>query len=379
MIKKILLIVFTIISIFLFYLIFYKNERSDSSAEKITSSTQVPEKYLSGKELELYRILIEELRKTAEGEDNSCAYLIECPEPFESTDEYTKSLEKVTWFVKSYAPEYIFWADTCDFWVHDTTECTVLYFPSPEYMSGEDEITLIDRDKLAAANDAIAYAKRIAEKYEDKSDYAKVIGYAAEICSLNTYNDEAADTEGYARENIDPWRIVNVFDGDPRTNVVCGGYAQAFQYLCGLGGIECHYVCGDIEEGYHAWNIVVVNGVNYFADITTCDATGYSADDIRKRHPYVMNAVTKSTAEKTETALLTKNNSYFSINYEYDEKTREYLPADLRTVSEKPYRSKRELYFLMIGSLIGMVVCAIPSRKRSKEDEDAGKNENIPQ
>lgn len=376
MFKKILLIAFTILAIFLFYLIFYKNEQSDSSAERITSSTQVPEKYLSGNELELYRLLVEELRKTAQGDDNACTFFIETPKPFESLDAFRKSLKKVNWFAKNYAPEYTFWADTSDVTVYNETQCIVTYFPSPEYTE-EYGIELLAPEKLAAARDAIAYAKRIAAKYDGKSDYAKVIGYAAEICSLNTYNHEAADTEDYARENIDPWRIVSVFDGDPRTNVVCGGYAQAFEFLCGLGGIECHYVLGDIDEGYHAWNIVVIDGVSYFVDLTTCDATGYSEDDIRKRHPYVMNSVTKSTPEFTETNLVTKDRRYYSITYTYDEKTREYLPDELLTVSEKSYRTKRELYFLMIGALIGMVICAIPSRKRSRDDEDNETDEDI--
>ncbi len=371
MIKKILLIAFTFISLFLFYMIFYQSERVDNSAERLTDCTQVPERYLSGKELELYRLLVDELRKTAAGEDNSCSYLIEIPEPFDSETEFFESLEKVCWFAKNYAPEYMFWADYLSPYVFSETECNIVAFPSPEYYNEYRMMELLLPEKLTRAQNAIAYAKKIAEKYEGKSDYAKVIGYAAEICSLNTYNDEAADTEDYARENIDPWRIINVFDGDPRTNVVCGGYAQAFEYLCGLGGIECHCVYGYIDEGYHEWNIVVINGVNYFVDVTTCDTAGNSEDEIRKRHPYVMNAVTKSTAESTQTSLLTTDNRYFSIDYTYDDDTLKYLPEELLIVSEKPYRSKRELYFLMIGSLIGMVICAIPSRKRSEENNDS--------
>lgn len=369
MIRKILFFVFAALAVFLSYLTFFKNDRADSSAERITSSSQIPEKYLSGNELELYRALIGELRKTAEGERSDCAYFLNVSEPFADIDEYRQALKKVNWFTRNYAPEYNFWTDGYDSFVHSETECTVIYYPSPKYIESED-YWLISSERLAAAKDAMALAERIAKKYESKNDHEKVIGYAAEICALNTYNREAADDDDYSDEDIDPWRIVSVFDGDPRTNVVCGGYAQAFQYLCGLGGIECHYVKGDIEEGYHAWNIVVIDGVSYYVDVTFCDSTGYSADEIKKRHPFVMNGVTKSSAEGIEVNLITENGRYWNDYYSYDEKTRQYLPEELLAVSEKNVRIRRKPYLFLAASLIGAVICAVPFRKRSQKDED---------
>lgn len=369
MIRKILFFVFAALAVFLSYLTFFKNDRADSSAERITSSSQIPEKYLSGNELELYRALIDELSKTAVGERSDCAYFLNVSEPFADIDEYRQALKKVNWFARNYAPEYNFWTDGYDSFVHSETECTVIYYPSPKYIESED-YRLISSERLAAAKDAMALAGRIAQKYESKSDYEKVIGYAAEICALNTYNHEAADDDGYSDEDIDPWRIVSVFDGDPRTNVVCGGYAQAFQYLCGLGGIECHYVTGYIDEGYHAWNIVVIDGASYYVDVTFCDSTGCSADEIRKRHPFVMNGVTKSSPEGFEVNRITEKGAYRSYGYSYDEKTRRYLPEELLAVSEKNVRIRRKPSLFLAASLIGAVICAVPFRKRPKKDED---------
>ncbi len=368
MIRKILFFVFTALAIFFFCLILLSNKSSGGSSERITSASQIPEKYLSGSELEIYRTLIGGLRRVAAGEENNCTFTLEAAEPFESEEAYREALQRVNWFAKNYAPEYTFWADSSYIGVYSETMGSVTYFPSPEYIQ-EDGIELLAPEKLAAAKDAMALAGRIVEKYRGKSDREKAIGYATEICALNTYNREAADDDDYSDENIDPWRIVSVFDGDPRTNVVCGGYAQAFQYLCGLGGIECHYVRGDIDEGFHAWNIVVIDGASYYVDVTFCDSTGYSADEIKKLHPFVMNGVTKSSPEGLKVDLITENGAYWSDSYSYDEKTRRYLPEELLAVSEKNVRVWRKPYLPMAASLIGAVICAVSLSRRGKNKE----------
>ena len=69
------------------------------------------------------------------------------------------------------------------------------------------------------------------DKYQGRSDYEKLAAYCREICGLVSF-DYAATANGVPYG--DPWQLVNVFDGDPATNVVCEGYAKAFQYLCDL-------------------------------------------------------------------------------------------------------------------------------------------------
>ena len=70
----------------------------------------------------------------------------------------------------------------------------------------------------------------------------------------------------------------------PNTNVVCEGYAKAFQYLAELGTTETTVIS---VQGYlnridaktaHMWNIVTLRGHNYLADVTHCDAGGYGTD-----------------------------------------------------------------------------------------------------
>ena len=64
-------------------------------------------------------------------------------------------------------------------------------------------------------------------------------------------------------------------DDDDSTNVVCEGYAKAFQYLCDLSGLTCYTVTGEMAggtgEGAHMWNIVTLGDENYLVDVTNSD------------------------------------------------------------------------------------------------------------
>lgn len=57
-------------------------------------------------------------------------------------------------------------------------------------------------------------------------------------------------------------------------STVCAGYAKAFQYIMDQLGIPAYYVTGTSENEDHAWNIVVINGVNTNVDLTWDDTSG---------------------------------------------------------------------------------------------------------
>lgn len=139
--------------------------------------------------------------------------------------------------------------------------------------AGSDEYT-IDTSLIAWAKQAAAKAKLIVNRYTNCSDYAKLSGYVLEICKLVTYNTEATSGNWDSNEP-GPWQLLWVFDGDPTTNVVCKGYAVAFQYLCELTefdtGVRCYYAEGE-AGGSHAWNLVRMgNGKSYVVDVTWID------------------------------------------------------------------------------------------------------------
>jgi len=152
------------------------------------------------------------------------------------------------------------------------------YQPS-SYESGSPTV---DTTKTSAVVSTKTTALSIVENHASLSDYEKLMAYKDEIIALVSYNNEAAD-EDYEGGYGNPWQIIYVFDGDPQTNVVCEGYAKAFEYLCDLtdfrsNSVECHLVSGFMQgtsnNGAHMWNVVTMNdGKNYLIDVTNSEST----------------------------------------------------------------------------------------------------------
>ena len=131
-------------------------------------------------------------------------------------------------------------------------------------------------------NNAVAKASSIIANYAAKTNREKLDGYFKEICTLVDYNFAALAT---GTPYGDPWQLINVFDNDPATKVVCEGYAKAFQYLCEKSApqIKCYNVYGDFavngsDLGAHMWNIVEMGGTRYLVDVTNCDS--YTKDGV---------------------------------------------------------------------------------------------------
>ena len=159
---------------------------------------------------------------------------------------------------------------------------------SEDYAAGQYEV---DPAYGQGVSDARENAVSIVNDYESLGDYERLLAYKNEICALTSYNHEAADG-GAPYGN--PWQVVWVFDGDPDTNVVCEGYAKAFQYLNDLSQSAVTVLSpqGTMNGTNHMWNIVEMeDGFRYLADITNCDTgmagypdklflAGYATDEM---------------------------------------------------------------------------------------------------
>jgi len=75
---------------------------------------------------------------------------------------------------------------------------------------------------------------------------------------------------------------------------ICGGYAQAFETLLTMAGIENYTVSGTSNGEYHMWNYVVMDGIGYYCDPTADRGSikthfMLSADDLTALGDYSWN------------------------------------------------------------------------------------------
>jgi len=183
----------------------------------------------------------------------------------------------------TYAPSSFSYND--DYVMFSSDKCISMKFGvDPDY-SGVGEYS-VDTNKTRAVKTASDRAHQIVNEAVNMSDYYKLNYYREQICDLVEYNHDAAGNDDYP--NHGPWNLIFVFDDNPATNVVCEGYAEAFQYLAELTSFSSDLVrvysvsgtmTGGTGAGGHKWNIVrMENGLNYMADITNSDAGSIGSD-----------------------------------------------------------------------------------------------------
>ena len=192
----------------------------------------------------------------------------------------------------------------------------------------------INPDTGAAVRDAVANAQSISASYEGRSDYDKLLGFKNAICSMVSYNyDALAEGVDYG----DPWQIIYVFDGRDNTNVVCEGYAKAFQYLCDIGNLSGRMMTytvsgvmgGGTGAGSHMWNIVrMENGKNYIVDVTNCDEGSIGAPDA-----LFLAGVDAGSVDEGYAVMIGDT----SVTYEYAETIRAIFSDAELTISENSY------------------------------------------
>ena len=139
----------------------------------------------------------------------------------------------------------------------------------------------VSSDYDAGTNVVTSNAAAVVAANASKSDNEKLKAYKEYICDAVAYNHSAADNN--STPYGDPWQLISVFDENVATDVVCEGYAKAFQYLCDLGGLDCISVSGTMTggtgSGGHMWNVVTLDGKNYLVDVTNCDEGTAGAPD----------------------------------------------------------------------------------------------------
>lgn len=138
------------------------------------------------------------------------------------------------------------------------------------YARGE----VLDIEGLELARNSYSKAKSIAESVEDKTDMEKINYFFNYILENTNYYDDYVDNN----DGKQLWsNFISVFDDNEDTLSICGGYADAFQLLCDLSGIECYKAVGYMNE-LHAWNEVIIDDQTYLVDLTNSEkgTVGYN-------------------------------------------------------------------------------------------------------
>ncbi len=258
----------------------------------LSTGTKTAGSRLTGDEARAYKAMVPIIKQLANG-TRSSAIITMNPYSSDASVTFQQSYKNF-----DYAAVFnALWYDLAYemYWSWSSWYCDMRYYTAnnllyevkfslavePKFRNGSNNYYVLNTAKTSAAKTAASNAKAIVNKYSGKPDYDKLLGYCNEICNLNTYNwDAFDDLDSYASRDYGPWQVLYVFDKKSSTNAVCGGYAKAFQYLCDMGGLTCYYILGYVDDydGYHAWNIVTLQGKNYMVDVTNIDGDGYAND-----------------------------------------------------------------------------------------------------
>lgn len=114
--------------------------------------------------------------------------------------------------------------------------------------------------------------------YDSGSDeYGKMLALHNQIMQDFTYAYNGSKPESAVWAH----NIVGALSGQHKDSagnnkVVCEGYAKAFQYILNIRGIDNIYIIGNASGSGHAWNMIFIDNVWYYMDLTWDDQTdGY--------------------------------------------------------------------------------------------------------
>ena len=283
---------------------------------------------LSGVAAKMYDYLLKQIKAVAAGTLSDTRMLI--PESVVSYSEAETAFNAIPGVIDALlvdCPYHLFWYDKEAATQYGYDGGVFIYLPVASEFASSTYAT--DANKIKSAQVAATNAKQVVNQYAGYSDYDKLCSYRDYICNAVTYNDDAAADINMPYGN--PWQLIWAFDGDSSTNIVCEGYAKAFQYLCDLsafsGSIQSHIVNGYAQDqgggGPHMWNIVTMeNGRNYHVDVTFVDG-GFA-------EAFLCGA----TATQEENVYCVKNEVY----YQFGPDTLRVYPAKTLKLSGSDYQ-----------------------------------------
>jgi len=155
-------------------------------------------------------------------------------------------------------------------------------------------VTSVKFDYCMTKATAISRQKRIDESLKpffdsvngEMSDYAVVKKIYENIIGLVDYDSLGLDESKKMPKGNKPDDLRSIYGVFVKKKAVCAGYAVATQYLLNRVGIECAYIRGDTTEGYHAWNLLRLEGDYYYIDTTWGDRSNTDKSKSREGMNY---------------------------------------------------------------------------------------------
>lgn len=154
------------------------------------------------------------------------------------------------------------------FWVHNRESVYTTSYQDADYCRFSPGYTYTDQEIeeiSAAAQKAFGEFQSLIPANADTYEKVK---------TAYTY---LIDTVEYADSEDDQ----NIAGSFWRKKAVCAGYARALQYFLEELDIPCVYVEGDSKDSAegHAWNIVEIDGQQYYVDVTNGDQPDFLEGD----------------------------------------------------------------------------------------------------
>ncbi len=220
---------------------------------------------------------------------------------FDSAENFSATMRTVLTMELMYNPYELFWYDKTvgtDYrygFVRSDTGINVgtIYIDVMTVASGyrkDPDVNNVVTSEVSSVHMAAENAAQVVTECSEYDDLEMLKAYKDYICSVVDYDYDAANSgiDSFGA-NVDAWQIVRVFDGDDSTNVVCEGYAKAFQYLCDLSTFsledtECFTVTGDMSvdgktAAKHMWNLIRYENQSYLADVTNSDSGAIGSNE----------------------------------------------------------------------------------------------------
>ncbi|GFH41580.1 hypothetical protein Hs30E_01310 [Lactococcus hodotermopsidis] len=182
-------------------------------------------------------------------------------------------------------PEYFWYSGKIETWVQSADSAAIAQYEISFDFTAAEVADLNQQIELKIS-DFVA-------KNAGKTEYDKALAAYQYVIEQNDYNHAAA-TAGKADATDD--RSYSMLGALLDGTAVCEGYADALQYLLARLAMTAHVVVGVANDQNHAWNLVKIDGENYYLDATWGDAS-FTKEDKRANIDYTYFGMTTAELE----------------------------------------------------------------------------------